>query len=63
MAWFRCSCGYMVELQPIAGEIVSVYHFHAAARVDKSAQLTRMEPLPDPVPERAVAVAAALSPR
>jgi hypothetical protein len=51
MAWFRCTCGYLAELEPVAGEIVSVYHLHTDARLDKTAQLCRMEQLPDPVPE------------
>jgi hypothetical protein len=51
MAWFRCPCGYLAELKPLAGEIVSVYHLHNDARLDKTAQPCRMERLPDPVPE------------
>jgi len=59
MAWFRCSCGYMVELKPLLGEIVSVYHLHTEARLDRAAQPFRMEPLPDPVPEPVLAGAGA----
>lgn len=51
MAWFRCPCGYIAEIEAVAGEIVSVYHLHAEARLDKRAHLSRMELLPDPVPE------------
>jgi hypothetical protein len=55
MAWFRCSCGHIAEVEPVAGEIVSVYHLHGAARLDKSALLERMELLPDPLPEPVLA--------
>jgi hypothetical protein len=51
MTWFRCPCGYIAEVEAVTGEIVSVYHLHTDARLDKTAQLSRMEPLPDPVPE------------
>ena len=52
MAWFRCPCGYIAELEAVAGEIVSAYHLHTEARLDQQAHhLSRMEQLPDPVPE------------
>lgn len=59
MPWFRCACGHMAEVEPVAGEIVSVYHLHRGARLDKTAQLQRMEPLPDPMPERVPAAVGA----
>jgi hypothetical protein len=62
MAWFRCPCGYIAEVEAKVGEIVSVYHLHSDARLDKTAQLCRMELLPDPVPEP-VLVAAGPVPR
>lgn len=61
MVWFRCSCGYMVELRPVAGEIVSVYHLHTETRLDKTAQPCRMERLPDPVPEPVLVSAGSVS--
>lgn len=57
MAWFRCQCGYIAQIEPRDGEIVSVYHLHTRLRVDGTAQIFRMEPLPDPVPEPALAAA------
>ncbi len=57
MAWFRCPCGYVAEIEPVFGEIVSVYHLHAEARLDKTTQVARMDPLPDPVPEPVLAMA------
>lgn len=61
MAWFRCPCGYIAEVEAVAGEIVSVYHLHTATRLDKTAQLSRMERLPDPVPEPVLVAAGPLS--
>jgi hypothetical protein len=61
MAWFRCECGYMAELEPAAGEIISVYHLHREARLDRMAQPCRMERLPDPVPEPVFATAGTAS--
>ena len=57
MAWFRCPCGYMAEIEPRSGEIVSVYHLHTQARIDKTTHLSRMDPLPDPVPEPVLVLA------
>ena len=50
MGWYRCSCGYMTEATPRFGDtIVSVYHLHRAARVDRSSSIEWMEKVPDPV--------------
>ena len=59
MAWYRCSCGYIAEIEPAIGEVVSVYHLHRGARLDQTAQPERMERLPDPVPEPVPAMAGA----
>ncbi len=48
MGWYRCACGYMTEATPRFGDsIVSLYHLHHAARVDRSS-IARMEEVPDP---------------
>ena len=57
MVWFRCACGHIAIIEPVAGEVVSVYHVHRDARLDHTAQLCRMEPLPDLVPEPVLAAA------
>ena len=57
MVWFRCSCGHIAIIEPFAGEIVSAYHLHRDARLDRTAQVCRMEPLPDLVPEPVLAAA------
>ena len=49
MSWYRCSCGYMTEATPRFGDsIVSMYHLHRAARLDRSSSIERMEDVPDP---------------
>jgi hypothetical protein len=60
MAWFRCLCGYIAEIEPVAGEIVSVYHLHTHTGKEVTERLSRMEPLPDPVPEPVLVAAGAL---
>jgi hypothetical protein len=57
MVWFRCACGHIAIIEPVAGEIVSAYHVHRDARLDHTAQVCRMEPLPDLVPEPVLATA------
>ena len=51
MAWVRCQCGYMTQIEPREGEIVSAYHLHRQSRIDGTVHAIRMELLPDPVPE------------
>lgn len=57
MTWFRCACGHIAIIEPVAGEIVSVYHLHRNERIDHSVQVCRMEPLPALVPEPVLAAA------
>ena len=52
MIWYRCSCGYIAEIESEAGEVVSAYHIHPRANFDRSG-LIRMEPLLDAMPEPA----------
>ena len=62
MVWFRCSCGHIAIIAPVAGEVVSAYHLHRDARLDHTAQPCRMEPLPDAIPEPVLAAAGAAAP-
>jgi hypothetical protein len=52
MAWYRCPCGYITEIESHAGEVVSAYHIHPKASFDRSG-VARMEPLPEAIPEPA----------
>jgi hypothetical protein len=61
MVWFRCACGHIAIIEPVAGEIVSAYHVHRDARLDHTAQPCRMEPMADMVPERALAAAGSVA--
>ncbi len=47
MSWYQCSCGFVTEETPLAGDtIVSVHHLHRSARVDGSGAIIRMEEIP-----------------
>jgi hypothetical protein len=44
MAWYRCECGFLVELTPRPGNVIaSVNHLHRSARVDGTSAIVRME--------------------
>lgn len=57
MTWFRCTCGHIAIIEPAVGEIVSAYHLHRDARLDRTAMLCRMEPMTDLVPEQVLVTA------
>jgi len=52
MAWYQCSCGFLKELAPKPGSVItSVSHLHRSTRLDGTASIVRMEEIGEPVPE------------
>jgi hypothetical protein len=44
MAWYRCECGFLTEVTPRPGNVItSVNHLHRTARIDGTSAIVRME--------------------
>ena len=50
MAWYRCECGFLTEVTPRHGNVItSVNHLHRTARIDGTSAIVRMEESRTPI--------------
>ena len=56
--WFRCMCGFMIEVKAEVGDsVASAHHLHKDTRLDGSFTIVRMEEIREPALECEVACA------